>query len=614
MRCKRTFKVFAKIGFKKIFSLILSLCLFLVNTVFSRSSGNCYTIVGKEIAQETNNSERIRIRGQLVEGLAAGLPLQQINNDVDANDEEEDVDANGEEEDVDANGEEIEQFAGELGNEIGEELGYNAREIEQFADKSGDSSYEELSDQEMIEEDFRYVLYKSRLENIKNMEKNLPPGSVDCEYLKILKAKDNTISIIGLADYMDSKEITIPDAFIFNENGEFSFPKGEIDFNGESFVSSEEEDGKICPVVSIHDYAFVNLIFLTEVVLPKFIKTIGRNSFSTCNFLKQINLPNSIEHIGESAFSFCISLTAIELPSNIKTIEEKLFYFCKKLTFINLPPSVEFIGEKAFYNCFLLEYIDLSNVKGIEKGAFSNCVSLKEVVLSKIIFIKKGVFGSCENMTKVVLSDSLESIGLGAFFECKSLESLHLPDTVSSIGPYAFGLCYSLKSINLPNCLERIRSGTFRQCENLSEFEFPPKITYIGKFAFFACKSLKRDLVFPKLLESIGKCAFSYSNLTSLRLSDSVVSIGNLAFYECLDLIAIVWPSFINFLGDEAFGGCPKLVLVLCNRKVPVAVESLNKYAEKTFFNGNETNELVVFFYDPDDKKNFERKTLTLRQ
>ncbi|MDR3178666.1 MAG: hypothetical protein LBT82_01235 [Oscillospiraceae bacterium] len=73
MICKRTFKVFAKIGFKKIFSLILSLCLFLVNTVFSRSNGNCYAIFEKEIAQETNNSERIRIWQPVA--LAARLPL-----------------------------------------------------------------------------------------------------------------------------------------------------------------------------------------------------------------------------------------------------------------------------------------------------------------------------------------------------------------------------------------------------------------------------------------------------------------------------------------------------------------------------------------------------------
>lgn len=49
--------------------------------------------------------------------------------------------------------------------------------------------------------------------------------------------------------------------------------------------------------------------YITAVILPDSITTIGRSAFSMCIYLETINIPNSVTSIGDYAFHACRNLT-----------------------------------------------------------------------------------------------------------------------------------------------------------------------------------------------------------------------------------------------------------------------------------------------------------------
>ncbi|HAO63949.1 MAG TPA: cell wall-binding protein, partial [Porphyromonadaceae bacterium] len=125
--------------------------------------------------------------------------------------------------------------------------------------------------------------------------------------------------------------------------------------------------------------AFDGCSSLTEITLPKKLKTLGEAVFEGCTALEAINVaegnasfasadgvlfnkaktnllafpagktgayavPSGTEEIAASAFSRCVGLSAITLPETLTTIGDEVFYRCTGLTELTLPNSVTSIG------------------------------------------------------------------------------------------------------------------------------------------------------------------------------------------------------------------------------------------------------------------------------
>ncbi|MDR3178665.1 MAG: leucine-rich repeat domain-containing protein [Oscillospiraceae bacterium] len=311
-----------KIGLKKTFSLILSLCLFLVNIVyFNGINESCYAA-----GNESNSSVSEQADSLLDEVQGENL------------------------------------FTDEFWNSFGKNISF-------VNEKSNFSS------------------------------------SVDCGSFKISKMPNDTIAINRLTTGEHQKVVVVPKAFILNKDGKFSFPKGEITFNGNFLVSSEKEDGKICPVTDILDYAFANCIGVNEIVLPEFIKAIGKSSFSSCVLLKKINLPNYIKCIEESAFEFCFKLKEVVLPKSLENIGPRAFSGCKSLEKVFTSPSF---------------------LKKIGKKAFNNCVSLKSFFMPyKVVCIEDYAFFGCISLVEISWPGSIKFVGVGAFLRCLRLSFIY---------------------------------------------------------------------------------------------------------------------------------------------------------------------------------------------
>ena len=136
----------------------------------------------------------------------------------------------------------------------------------------------------------------------------------------------------------------------------------------------------------IQDESYNNL---TEVIIPAIVNidekpyqvtTIGESTFYNCFRMKSISLPETIEDIDDSAFKFS-ALSEITLPKSLKTIGKQFFFGCRYIKTIIIPSGVKTIGNGAFRNMEKLEKLELpETLKNISPGLINNNGTIKSVV------------------------------------------------------------------------------------------------------------------------------------------------------------------------------------------------------------------------------------------
>lgn len=181
----------------------------------------------------------------------------------------------------------------------------------------------------------------------------------------------------------------------------------------------------------------------TEIVIPqiyqgKNINAIAKSAFEDCSWITEIIIPNGIVTIGNRAFAGCTSLKKLYLPTTLKSC-----------------------GEDAFGTA----YTDLENLKEVhieDIGAYcqidiySLSSPLNQGYYGQVILYENGV-----SITNLVIPSTVTSIGEATFYYYKALRSLTISEGVSEIQNYAFSLCTNLKTVNLPSTLKYIGNSVF---------------------------------------------------------------------------------------------------------------------------------------------------------
>ena len=276
-------------------------------------------------------------------------------------------------------------------------------------------------------------------------------------------------------------------------------------------------------IESIGDYAFACCYSLKEFEIPNGVTSIGEFAFA--NYLYPINefdedeylkiksnqitdivIPRSVKNIGKNAFAFCTNLKTVVFEENniLERLNEKVFAYCTSLESINIPFGVKRISEETFANCSSLTQITVpDSVTEINIGAFSKCSSLESITLP---FIGLGYyvnhFGYIFGAHKY--QDNYENVP-------KSLEEVIITKT-TEIGEYAFYGCSYIKTFVLPDNLITIGSHAFSGCY-MKEISIPNSVTTIGDYVFSACHSLTY-IVIPSSVENIGNCIFNSMSIT----------------------------------------------------------------------------------------------------
>ena len=197
----------------------------------------------------------------------------------------------------------------------------------------------------------------------------------------------------------------------------------------------------------ICDSAFCCCGFLSSVVIPDSVTSIGYNAFYDCRSLSNIIFPNSVTNIGGGAFWLCCLLTSIVIPNSVVSIEEYTFMDC----------------------CSLLNIVISDSVTSIRGCAFSGCSSLTSIIIpNSVVSIEMSAFADCTSLSKIVIPDSVTSIGGSAFAGCSSLGEVVIPESVTSLGDHAFYECD-----NLPYNLKQELISRFGYELFLSPYQLP---------------------------------------------------------------------------------------------------------------------------------------------
>jgi len=152
---------------------------------------------------------------------------------------------------------------------------------------------------------------------------------------------------------------------------------------GESaFFNCENLKSVILPdtITTIGSGAFFNCTNLESCIIQEGVTHLS-GTFYNCKNLKNVTLPDSITTIGGSTFECCYQLTEITLPKNLRSLDDSAFRFCSNLKSIIIPEKVSFIGYAAFEHNDSLYSITLPNtLRFIDEFVFSSCNALHQII------------------------------------------------------------------------------------------------------------------------------------------------------------------------------------------------------------------------------------------
>lgn len=204
--------------------------------------------------------------------------------------------------------------------------------------------------------------------------------------------------------------------------------------------------------------SFVDSYTTGNIIIPSSyngmtISRIGPQAFQDCCFITGVILPDTIISIGTDAFNGCTILETINL-NNVKTLEGGTY--------------------GTFAGCLGLKYVSLPLVEEIPTSTFNGCEGLLEVYMPKVKIIGETAFYECYSLRKVICP-LVEEIGWAAFTYCSKLEyidtlNIEILGTIHSTGVITgqvFSSCSKLTTFYLPNI------------EIMGDFVFPNTMTKI---------------------------------------------------------------------------------------------------------------------------------------
>lgn len=316
----------------------------------------------------------------------------------------------------------------------------------------------------------------------------------------------------------------------FNGKGE-----GEIVIPATKTINGEE-----CAVVGIEAGAFRNCKYITSIVVPDTVTSIGLGAFEGCVALEEITLP----FVGGSA----TSQTFIGYIFGAETFAANASCVPATLATVNLSDACTSVAAFAFDSCTGIKAVNLGNaVSSIGSYAFARC-----------------------GLTEISLPDSLASVGIGAYVGCPVTKAA-LPfvgaDSTGDIGylGYIFGASdyaenkdfvpETLKEITVSTVCTTIGAGAFNDCEMLESIDLPNTVVSIGENAFTNTPYFNEK---PEGLVYIGSVLYTYKGELGDH-TDIVVAPGTIAIaagaFDGMGITSVSIPESVVNIGLGAFGG-----------------------------------------------------------
>jgi uncharacterized repeat protein (TIGR02543 family) len=259
----------------------------------------------------------------------------------------------------------------------------------------------------------------------------------------------------------------------------------------------------------------------------KNVTYIDSNSFADFTNLKNIILPDYVEVIGDRAFENCLSLYD---------------------TF-NLPKGLKYYGTSVFYNCPKITAFSISN-------------NTKYYTLDGVLYAQQEY---CTNggLVYSIINNS-QGKTLLEYPNGKNDTLFTIPTDVVNIADYAISKNAFLKSITLNN-IKNIGAGAFSESNNFIVINDGTNVDFVGENAFYSTKWLNYN---AQPFVSLGKVLIKYNGTSSELTLNNYKSVSAFAFYDNTTLQKITFDTNLEYIGQNAFSNCTKLVSVtLLNRE-----------------------------------------------
>lgn len=366
------------------------------------------------------------------------------------------------------------------------------------------------------------------------------------------------------------------------------------------------EDNSICE--SIGELAFWQCVDLTEVDIPKSVKTIGWGAFYGCSSLDKVNyagtedLWNDIDigsdndiltdheiHYGEStdpspaphehSYGDWYETKAPTLDAEGEERRDCTGCDHYEIRATDKLPVTEDSGNTCGENLTWTLVDGVLTVNGtgdMDQYSENNPApwyELRNEITSVVINngvenISESAFAECSSIVSIDIADSVNSIGPYAFKDCSALTSIDIPDAEQYIGMGTFMGCTSLESVSLPDNLLGIGYEAFRDCESLESISIPASVTEIEDGAFYHCTSLETIALPSTELTLEGGVFNGCSSLKAISIPEGTTTIGNAMFADCVNLESVELPSSVTVIHIAAFSGCTSLKSIVLPDKV----------------------------------------------
>ena len=194
---------------------------------------------------------------------------------------------------------------------------------------------------------------------------------------------------------------------------------------------------------------------------------------------------------------------------------------------------------------------------------------------SNKIVIKKIKDEYKDTVTEMVIPDTCTSIYGGAFEEMKNLRKVTIPNVRMGIG--VFQNCTKLNEIVFSDDVEWISEKCFAGCSSLENVVLPPALKGISADSFSGTSWFNSQ---PDGIVYIGNIAYAYKGDmpkdTTITFRDGTKVIADWFFRFCNEVVEVIMPDSVEFIGIDLFTGCEKLRNVRFSENITHATRFFN--------------------------------------
>lgn len=414
-----------------------------------------------------------------------------------------------------------------------------------------------------------------------------------------IETENGSFYVLGIAPFAAQNKFKGVKKILVDSNG-YLYSIGARAFDNCSDIENIDltftgtySEGKL---EMIDSAAFANLPNVKEIKLPDSLKSIGSWCFEFDKALKNVSLDNSrmVQKLMPGTFYDCKSITYVNsvITSSVSWIGSYAFALSEstvgELTGITFKKACTYIGDNAFENRNINEVKLNENLEYLGDFAFINCSELKNVTFWSCL----GYFGAGALSYTNISQGSIyceEAPGKPKIYKSSGnliatndeSQIVYCSDTwevleswktkIKSFAPYAFagaktrGDKFDMSGFtNLASIGEWALAGIKTVNNESVEIDLPNSVTSIGDHAFSKSDvsiQLFNEITSLPNLTSWGE--YLFSNCEKLETFDTsatpaVTKIPEGTFSQS-SLKTLIIKKKVQYLGDQAFGGCTNL-------------------------------------------------------